>query len=186
MSITGARSPRWVFELLNSADEPIRVLDGVTGGGCEVSATTRLGGSADLSIVETGQGIDWMSHRVSVSYDPGTGDAAWDVGVYMSTSPKEEHDGFNTVYDVSLLSKMAVVDEDTVETRFSVAAGANIIDTVMDLLDSTGETRVAVTESDKVLAGPMSHDPATSKLTIINDLLSAAGYWGLWLSLIHI
>jgi len=156
-------------------------LDGVTGGGCKVAAQSRLGGSADLSLDERGQSIDWLSHRVRVSYDPGvTGVEPWDVGTYLFTSPEELHTEFVTGYGVSLLPKMAVIDEDTVENRLALDSGTAIVSTVVDLIESTGESRIAATPSDKVLSAPLTWDAATSKLTVINDLLAAAGYWSLW------
>jgi len=166
---------------LNELDEPLGVLDGVTGGGCKVVAQSRLGGSAELSLDERGQSVDWLKHRVRVSYDPGvTGVDGWDVGTYLFTSPRELHGEFVTGYGVSLLSKMSVIDEDTVEARYSLAESTAIIDTVVSLIQSTGETRISATPSDAVLSSGMTWDAGTPKLTIINDLLAVAGYWALW------
>lgn len=175
------RSPSWVYTLLTAQDIPLRVLDGVTGGGCEIVAQSRLGGSGSLSIDEYAQHIDWMSHRIRVSYDPGiTGVEAWDVCTMLFTSPTEHHTEVGVSYEVELLSKMAVIDEDAVEERYSLPADTPIIATVVALIQSTGETRIAVTPSDAVLAAPLTWEPGESKLTIVNDLLEAAGYWSLW------
>src|SRR5690606_19344240 len=94
-------------------------------------------------------------------------------------SPAENHTAFGVTYDVGLLTKMNVIHEDTVEDRFSVAVGAAIIPAVVALIESTGETRVAVTDSDSTLTAALTWDAGTSKLTIINDALQAAGYWSL-------
>lgn len=180
LPLHGPRSPRWRYTLLDATDQPLRRLDGVTGGSCEVAATTRLGGSASLTIDERGQGIDWMSHRVEIAYDPGIrGISAWPVGVFLFTSPSTVVGSDRTTYDVSLLSKMAVIDEDTVESRYSLPAGTPIVATVVQLIESTGETRIAATESAATLTGPLVWEAGESKLTIINDLLAAGGYWSL-------
>ncbi|MGW9021257.1 hypothetical protein ACWGOE_07235 [Leucobacter chromiiresistens] len=181
MSYSGARRPRWRYMLLDATDVPLRAIDGVSGGSCEVAATTRLGGSASLTIDERGQEIDWMSHRVQIIYDPGIrGIDAWPIATMMFTSPKTKSTSTRPVHEVALLSKMAIIDEDSVAQRFSLAAGTPIIPTVVSLIQSTGETRIAVTDSDATLSNPMVWDAAESKLTIINDLLAAAGYWSLW------
>ena len=180
MSLTGARKPRWSYMLLNSEDEPLGALDGVSGGSLEVNANSRLGGSASLTIDERGQGIDWLTHRVKVTYDPGTGDDAWGMGVWQFTSPTTTTDDAVTTHSVELLSKMAAIDEDSVADRYSLAAGTQIIPAVLTLIRSTGETRIAATDSDATLTNPMVWEAAESKLTIINDLLEAAGYWSLW------
>lgn len=177
----GPRAPRWSFQLLDREDRPLGILDGVTGGSVEVVALSRLGGSGSLAIDERGQGIDWMSNRVQCLYDPGiTGVDAWPVATMLFSSPRMRQTDTTRSYDVTLLTKVAVIDEDTVEASFSVAAGTPIIATVVQLIESTGETRIAATASDATLRNQLVWEGGESKLTIINDLLAAAGYWSLW------
>lgn len=168
---------RWSFMLLDSADRPLRPLDGVTGGSAEIVAQSVLGGSANLTIDDR-QPIDWMSHRVRCTYSDGV--SSWPVGTYLLTSPKNLHTAFGRSFDVGLLTKMNVIQEDTVEDRFSLPAGTPIIATVVTLIRSTGETRIAVTGSDGVTVSGLTWEAGESKLRIINDLLEAAGYWSLW------
>lgn len=168
---------RWSFRLLDSEDRPLGDLDGVTGGSAEIVAQSVLGGSGNLSL-DHRRDIDWMSHRVQAVFHDG--DVSWPVGTYLLSSPKETHTPFGVTYDVGLLTKMNIPSEDTVEDRFSVTTGTPIIPTVVSLLESTGETRIAVTESDSALTAALTWDAGTPKLTIINDLLQAAGYWSLW------
>lgn len=177
----GHRTPSWSFMLLDHEDRPLRLLDGVTGGSGEIVAQARLGGSASLTIDESGQGIDWMRHRVQVIYNPGiAGVDAWATGTYLFSSPTERHTDFGVTYDVDLHTKMVVPDEDTVGQRYSLAAALPIIPAVVALIQSSGESRIAVTPSEKTLTSGLTWDAGTSKLTIINDLLAAAGYWSLW------
>jgi len=179
--LAGHREPSWLFELLNAQDQPLGLLSGVTGGGCEVVAQARLGGSGSLTLDERGQTIDWLSHRVRVSYNPGIAEVpAWDVCTMLFTSPTEQHTEYGVTYQVELLSKMAVIDEDSVEERYSLPDGTPIIATVVALIQSTGETRISATPSDATLAAALTWEAGESKLTIINDLLEAAGYWSLW------
>ena len=175
------RNPKWLFELLDGEDRPLGALDGVLGGRVTVAALARLGGSGTLTIAERGQGIDWMSHRVRVTYDPGiNGVEPWPIATYMLTSPTEAHDDFGTTYEVGLLPKLKIVDEPKTGLSFSIDEGEPVIDVVLDMLEALGETRVAVTPSDAVLAAPYFADPNTSYLTIINELLAGIGYWSLW------
>lgn len=177
----GARSPRWRVYLLDGQDQRLQLLDGVTGGSVEVSATTRLGGSGSLSLDDRGQDVDWLKHRVQITYDPGiVGVEAWAVATMLLTSPRTTFMDGRRQFEVDLLSKMAVLDEDTTLDRYSLAPGKNIVQAVVELIKSTGETRIAVTESGATLSQAMTWDAGTPKLTIINDLLEAAGYWGLW------
>ena len=176
-----ARKPRWAHYLLNEADEPLGTLDGVTGGSITVQGLTRLGGHGTLEIDDRGQAIDWMKHRVQSVYDPGVrGVDPWPVATMLLASPGEQHTEFVTGYSVGLLPKTAVVDEDAFPTMFSLAKGAKIVDAVVSVIRSTGEERIAVTPSDATLSNPQSWDAGISKLTIVNELLEAAGYWSLW------
>ncbi|MBL5974792.1 MAG: hypothetical protein D3X82_13785 [Candidatus Leucobacter sulfamidivorax] len=177
----GPRKPRWRFRLLDSQDQDLGLLDGVKGGNCEVVALSRLGGSGSLTIDGRGQDIDWMRHRVQMVYDPGIpGVEPWPLATMMFTSPTLHRTATLSRFEVTLLSKMAVIDEDTVEAVYSLAAGAPIISTVVALIQSTGETRIAATPSEATLSNPLVWDAGESKLTIVNDLLQAAGYWSLW------
>lgn len=186
MSLTGSRAPSWRFLLLNRDDVPIRELGEVVGGHCEVSAHQPLGGSASVILEESVDDpaeipIDYLSHRMQAIYDPGTGDEPWPVGVWLFTSPKESfEDGF-VRREVSMQTKLIVPSEATVDMGFAVPAGANIIDTVVDLLRGTGEERIAVTPSDAVMPSQRIFEEGESVLTVINELLSeVAGYWALW------
>ena len=169
---------KWVHHLLDSEDRVLKVLDGVTGGDCKIVAQSPLGGSGNMELKEVGQGIDWMSHRVRSTFHDGV--RSWPVGVFLFTSPTAHNTDFGVTFDVGLLTKMNVIAEDTVEDRYSVPAGMPIIGRVVTLIQSTGETRIAVTDSAVTLTSGLTWEPGTSKLTIINDLLQAAGYWSLW------
>jgi len=167
----------WAFRLLDSRDRELHSLDGVTGGSADVVAQSVLGGSGALSI-DGDQGIDWMSHRVQAIYtDRGV---SWPFGTYLFASPTENHSEFGITYQVQLLSKMNIISEDTVEARYSLAAGTVVVPVVVALIQSTGETRISATASTAVLTSPLTWEAGTSKLTIINDLLQAIGYWSLW------
>ncbi|WP_084821255.1 MULTISPECIES: hypothetical protein [unclassified Leucobacter] len=177
----GPRAPRWRYTLLNRDDQPLRKLIGVTGGGVDVDATTRLRAAGNLTIEEMGQEIDWLSHRVRISYDPGIpGVSEWPVATMLLSSPKESYRGKRLVYDVGLLGKLAIIDETSVKGTYSVPAGAVVIDRVLELINDCGERRYSVSPSTAVTRSAMVWKPGTSYLTIINDLLSSIGYWSLW------
>ena len=167
----------WSFELLDSEDRPLGTLDGVTAGSGEIVAQSALGGSGSLDI-DHRQDIDWMRHRVRALFT--AGDNSWPMGTYLLSSPTENHTEVGVSYSVGLLTKMNVPNEDTVEGRYTLPAGTAIIPTVVALIESTGEKRIAATASAAALTSGLTWEAGTSKLTIINDLLQAAGYWSLW------
>ena len=167
----------WSFQLLDDNDRPLGALDGVNGGRCEIVAQSPLGGSASMSI-DKRRDIDWMSDRVQALWDgPG---GSWAAGTWLFTSPSEQHTEFGITFEVGLLTKVSVVSEDSVDARYTLNAGTPIIPAVVALIQSAGETRIAHTDSDATLTSALTWEPGTSKLTIINALLQAAGYWSLW------
>lgn len=172
---------RWSFELLDSSDQPLGALDGVdqqNGGRADIVAQSPLGGSGNLIMDHRGRDIDWMKHRVQAVFHDG--DTSWPVGTYLLSSPKEKHSSTTLGYEIGLLTKMNIPAEGTVDERFSMAVGAPVIPAVVGLLESTGETRIAVTPGDAVRTSEYTAPAGTSKLKIINDLLTGAGYWALW------
>lgn len=177
---TGARAPRWIVEHLNDADQPLSRLP-VEGGDVKVAAFARLGGSASLTIsVSDAQGINWFRDRIAITYDPGIATSETiPMGVYLFDSPTLNQ-GLVPTWDVELLTKMAVVDQDEVEDTYSLPEGSPIIPAVVELIESTGETRISATESEAVTSSALAFEAGTPKLTIINDLLTSANYSALW------
>lgn len=173
----GKQVIRFEHILLDEADAPLRLLHHVTGGDCEIVAQSPLGGNGSLTL-DVGDDIDWMRHRVQTVYIDG--EQRWPVGTFLFTSPRERHTATGLTFDVGLLTKMNIIAEDSIDARLSLPEGEPIIPAVVELLRSTGETRIAATDSDATLRTAITFEPATSKLAIINELLEAAGYWALW------
>lgn len=178
---TRARSPRWVITLLNEDDQPLGELTGVRGGYVEIVTLARLGGSAQLNLTkEARREIDFFTDRVLIEYDPGVNGLdpiPW--GVYLFSSPKVAY-GDVVQEELGLLSKMAVIDEDSLLESYSLPAGTPVIDTVRQLISSAGESRVAVTDSGAETSNALVWEAGESKLSVINDLLTSAGYRSLW------
>lgn len=176
------RQSAYTVTLLDRDDQEIQTLDGVTGGSVTNNVNARLRQSGSLTLTDRGHGVDWASQRVRIDWHVHTrlGDKHWGLGVFLFAAPKlSQHDGWRQ-WSVELLGKLTVVDEDKVEGTYSVAAGTNVTDLVVALIQSAGEDRIACTPSDAVTTAMMTWDPGTSKLTIINDLLAAINYWSLW------
>lgn len=179
---SGPREPSWSYLLMSQNDEPKGELLGVGEARIDLQASSVLGGSGSVSIDDRGQAIDWMNDRIQFVYDPGVdGLDPWPVATMLLTSPKEAHHAEErTSYEAALLTKVSVLEEDAVPATFSIKAGTNILEAVEDVIRSAGESMVSVTPSPAVLPKAMFWDPDTTKRTIVNDLLAAAGYMPVW------
>lgn len=178
--LTGHRSESWRVELLNLSDTSLGNLDGVAGGDLtfNVYATIRGGGSLDYK----GEPIDWLAHRVQPWYRAEfMGQMIeWPLGVFIPAAPATGYGAAGGTQGIELYDKTLILDQDKVEATYSVAAGAVVTAAVRDLLESIGETRLAVTDSPEKLTTAMIFEAGTSKLRIINDLLDAINYFSIW------
>lgn len=177
--LAGPRKPAYTFTLLDSLDRPLRDLDTVKSWSIELNANTRLGASGSLELLH-GHGVDFQKHRVKISYNPGVeGADGWDLGVFLFAEPSLEHEATHSTMSVKLISKLAVVDEDSTVQSYSVAKGQNLVQEAAKLLRSIGETRMSVQDSDLTARESIQFSAGESILTVVNELLDAAGYWSL-------
>lgn len=171
----GARESFFTYELLDSADELIGAMRGVTGGTLDHNAATalRTGGSITVEDIEA---IDWLTARVRISRS--VGGVAWPRGVYVPAAPVEAWRNGRRSWSIELLGKLCLLDNDLLTGWHSLAADTPIIPAVRTLLSAAGHRHV-LSDSDAVLRGAMVWEPGVSLLRVINDLLDAAGFWSL-------
>ena len=161
--------------LLDAGDRVVRRLDGVTGGSITLSNSTRLRASGSLNLTQACGDIDWMTQRVHIEYK--TNGTSWGLGVFLLSAPTRSYSEMGSTWSVDLSSPLAVPDADCVDSTFTVKAGTNLVGKVADILYETGLERLSITPSSAVTSSDMIYDPGKSKLTVVNELLAAAGYW---------
>lgn len=169
------RQAGYTVTLLDWGDHVVRRLDGVTGGSITLSNSTRLRASGSLNLTEACGPIDWMTQRVRIDYT--ANGQTWGLGVFLLSAPARTYNEMGSTWSVDLSSPLAVPDADCVDSTFTVKAGSNLVGMVADILYESGLEHLSVTPSQAVATSDMIYDPGKSKLTIVNELLSAAGYW---------
>lgn len=174
----GGREPRWVFTHLNKHDEPLGELAGVRGGGIKIQPLTVLGTSGDMILDDLGQDINFLTDRVRCEYDPGTGER-WAFGTFMMRTSKKQHYDTHASYDVQLISKLQTLVEKELDLGYTIPAGKNIVEAIVELIEGAGESRIAATESNAVLANPLTFTDETV-LEAVNKLAEAANFWAPW------
>lgn len=104
----------------------------------------------------------------------------WPLGVYVMAAPTTAYSEFLKSRSITLIDKLTVVRDDVLTSTYQVVAGGNIINAVVAQINAAGEYKIATTPSTKTLKNAMTWGPGTSRLKVINDLLTAAGYSPLW------
>jgi len=183
-------SYRWeVLEHSNGIDQLVGILDGVTEGRLTWTnnAAVKGGGKAqvaDLLSAEAGKlriaDLSLESVRLrpvcSVAGLPET-----PLGVFLVSSAVEEWEDTGRVWNISLLDKNTVPDQDKVDQSYAVPAGDLILQRVKTILASAGEYIDVPAGSTLATSSGMAWEAGTTKLKIINDLLDVAGYSSLWM-----
>lgn len=181
-ALTTHRNAYWRIDLLDKHGAPAGTLDGVDGGSLDWTIGATIRGSGTLNVTDTGQGIDWLNTRIRPVYVL-NGTTEWPRSVFTPSTPTEKWSGVGRSWQVALLDKSCVLDQDLVTATYALDVGTNVIATVRGLITGAGEDAGAITDSAAVLAAPIVWLMGTSKLSIINDLLSMAGYFALWVDM---
>lgn len=188
--LAGTRVTAYRFDLLDSEENQLGQLEGVEGGSVEWTSFSAIKGGGSLDVTDVGQQVDWLNCRIrpmallaSVGAEP---DTEVGLGVYLAAAPKESWSDTGRSWTVELLDKLSILDGDIVTdangdpVTYVAPVGANVIDTVISLIQGVGEAAPAIEPDSKTLSASMTWEVGTSVLLICNELLEAAGYTSLY------
>lgn len=162
------------------------ISDDLAGGKVERNSYATMHGSASFDITRQ---IDWGGDllRPYVTLAAGAGrakySARFNLGVYHPTTPawplKESPPTFSVEgYDILLRLNQSVGD------AYSIAAGESYLAKVEAILLAQGYTQYVIDQTSADKTAPTSRvwafDDQITWLTIVNDLLGAIGYAGVW------
>lgn len=139
------------------------------------NADLKIGGS--LVVWDVPEWVQPLRHRVRV--EATINSETMPLGMYMIDMEDHAYRQRRGRHEITLLDQLQSPQQTKLIAPYAVGKGANIVQTAVNVLAACGETRVAVTPSTATLSAPLVWEPATSRLQVINDLLAAAGYWGL-------
>lgn len=181
-ALTGRRGVRRIsfrYELLTSANVLIQDLDNVLECSIEQNWLADIKRKASFTIQDDGV-INFLQDRIKpwirVHIAPYGDDdwVEWPQGVFLLSSPSRNADPTDTVIrDVEAYDANQVFLDDLVTDRYTVTAGTAYTTAISTLLGSIDKN---ITFSASTLPTAKDWDPGTSKLKIINELLSAVNY----------
>lgn len=146
-------------------------------GQVEVNTNADLKMGGKLRVHDVPEWVNPLIHRVKV--EALIDGVPMPLGVFCVEEQSVAYGKGSRVSELTLLDQLFVPRNDLLLGPYAVGAGANIVSEAVKVLEATGEKRIAVTKSTAVLQTPLVWEPGVSRLQVINDLLAAAGYWGL-------
>lgn len=102
--------------------------------------------------------------------------AEFPLGVFLLASPSKEHSAEGVVYSVDAYDKTLILSEDCITSRVVFEEGEKYTDVIESLIAGSGLQQVVITPSDTILPAQREFDIGTSRLDIINTLLSEIIY----------
>lgn len=157
------------------------ITDDLVNGSVSRAAYADLHGSASLRIsrdLPFGNAL----LRPYIMLSDGVTEARFNLGVYFADTPARDLSEFPISYSVECQDILAVLD-DAVGDAYAVAKGANYLDAVESILLARGVVRYSIDRSSSAVLPTdrvWMFDEQTTWLTIVNDLLGAIGYAGIW------
>ena len=167
-------------------DQALNVLDDISadfqGGSVSRSSYATLHGTAVLAIARQ---LDWAQAivRPYITLSDGLITARFNLGAYYTSAPQRSTATVPVIYAVDGYDILHGLNS-SVGEAYAVDTGQAYLTVVGNILRERGFTNVLIDQSaaSAVLPAPRVWPIAdeTRWLTIINDLLSAVGYQGMW------
>lgn len=168
----------YFVDLLDNNDNLVRRLSSTTQGSISMNVNKPIRSGGKLRVLGE-EGINWQNHRVQIWHrrldeDP------WSMGVYLVSAPGYTNGEGATDRTIELHDKTKILDDDKIEESLSLAAGAIVTAEIEELILSTGEAKMSITESSHMIGSTQTWKAGTTKLRIINDLLDYINYFSIW------
>jgi len=171
-------------ELLTGMDLLVAedISDDLEGGSVTRASYATLHGSASLTVTRE---LPWGSALVRpyLTLTDGVDTARFNLGAYFTNTPERDLTEFPISYAVECQDILAVLD-DPVGDAYAVAKSQSYLTAVESILLSRGVVKYSIDQDAASVLLPTDRtwmfDESTTWLTIVNDLLGAVGYAGVW------
>lgn len=187
--LAGAVVSSYQVDVLDPSGAYLGALQGVSPGGSVTwSSTSAVHGSGSLTVLDIGQGVDWLNvllRPTLTTTSPDGVSAQYPLGVWIPAAPTETWTDAGRSWAISLTDTLGYLDRQMATgpngapITYGVASGANVIDAVVQLIQDAGLSATGIVPGSEALTTAMAWPVGTTRLKVINDLLSAAGYFSL-------
>jgi hypothetical protein len=156
--------------------------DEFVGGTITRTSFANLHGTASLGLERE---LPWGSAliRPYLTMTDGVISARFNLGAYFTNVPERDLERTPALYDVSCVDILSLL-ADAIGDSYAVEAGVGYLVAVEEILVSRGVVRYLIDQSATATLLPSDRvwpfDEQTTWLTVVNDLLGAVGYAGVW------
>lgn len=167
-------------------DQSLTVLADISedllGGSVSRNSYAELHGTSQLVLARD---LDWGRAivRPYMTLSDGVVEARFNLGAYFAKKPKRDLRKTPPTFDVAGFDILDVL-ADPVGQTYAVDAGVGYLAAVEDILIQRGFVQYIIDPTAASLTVPAAKvwpfDDRTSWLTVVNDLLAAVGYAGIW------
>jgi hypothetical protein len=174
----GQRHFKFRYDLLDKDDRKIGELDTVESGEVSMASLDSIKRTARFRLKDRGE-INWLSDRIQPFALLRMRDGKYiefPLGIFLLSSPTRKDSNKNVYRDVDAFDGLLILRDDKFDLRYTVPAGTNYRQAVINILASAGITKHNIEQTDKVLPIDMEFEPGTEKLEAINALLQAINY----------
>ncbi len=122
--------------------------------------------------------IDWLNDRVRPVFLIKVKEnwLEYPQGVFLITSPTRRIENNSIWRSVEAYDGSLILHEDLFVDRFFIAAGSKYTDVINNILNSAGIWKTNISQSDLIISNSKEFEIGTSKLDVINKLLSEINY----------
>ena len=166
------------YELYSKEGAFKKTLTGVVSAVVTYNSLSALKRSAKITM-EDDPAVDYVNDRIRVLCDVmACGETrTYPLGTFLISAPARANEDGTATREMECYSKLQVLLDDKIETRYVVRRGTNVVNEVIRLVSVSGEHHI--TPSALTLAADREWEMGTDKLTIANDLLAVINYTSL-------
>lgn len=181
----GTRSVSFRYELLNKNNVFKSELFNITSAAIDYGVFNDIRRTAKFRLQEFAAiPIDFLSDRIrpimivdmpAMNGKP-KGKIEFPLGVFIMASPERIDEDNGITRDIEAYDLSLILVEDKVTDMYTVTAGTNYKDAIVEILRSAGITDYAIEDINKSVPRDLQFEVGTSKYSIINSLATNINY----------
>ena len=175
------RRIKYRFDLLDKNEIAIKEISATGSINFNATADIKTGASFEVNEYEL-QGIDLVNTRIKPYMCVMTpmGYVEYPLGVYLISNPNRRSDGISVRRQLECYDKCVVLDEDKFTSRYFIPRGQLYTQAINAILESAKIFNHGITASQLTVSTDKEFEIGTTKLSAINQLLSAINYTPIW------